>query len=244
MATAIQPVQRLNITTSQPVAPNYAGQDPNTTDPSGANNPGTIDSNPGSTSPTAPGFIADYDPSQALLNGYTNYTSQNDAGIQALTQQALNPGQSAWANLADQQQDVQATNQKDVGANSVAGQTAGAMDNLAMQGGLSSGARERAQEGGAKNLMAMDQDVGRQEGLNKLQVGVNDQQNKMQQLSQLPGIEQNQANAWEGVRAGDLQNQINENQAANTYNQNLYQSQMGAWGAAQQASATAASGKK
>lgn len=121
-------------------------------------------------------------------------------GYKATASNALNPGPSAWADLANRQQDMIGSNTLDKAAQSVAGQTAGADASLAANGGLSSGARERIAEGGAKNMAATAEDTSRQTGLNKMQIGMNDQTNKMQQLGSLNNMDmsnyQNQLQAW------------------------------------------------
>ena len=193
---------------------------------------------------TTPGFTPNYDPSQALSPGYNAQVAGNDQGFNAYKAMALQQGPSSWANLATEQQAAEALSQLDKGAQSVAGANAGAQDALAAQGGLSSGARERIAEQGATNMTDMGQNVARQENLNNLQIGMNDQQNKIQELSQLPGLENQMNQNWEDVKQTDLANEIGENQSVNAYNQNLYNQQMQAWGAAQQANATANSGKK
>jgi hypothetical protein len=152
-----------------------------------------------------------------------------DQSVQNFADMANRQGPSAWANMANQQQDTLEANSRERGAAENNAQTAQALDNLGSSGGITSGARERAAEGGAKNYMNMSQDAARQGGLNKLQIGVNDQQNKIQEMGQLPGME-----------SAALQPQF---QQAGMY-QNLYNQQMQDYAAQQQANAIANSGKK
>lgn len=195
--------------------------------------------------PTTPGFSPIYNAStQALSPGYDQQVAANSQGFDAFRDQALRQGPSAWATTALQQQALESENQKEKGIESTAGANAAANDSLAAQGGMSSGARERVAEGGEKNMLDMNQNVSRQENLNNLQIGMNDNQNKMQELSQLPGMEQSRVNAWETTKQGDLSNQLAENKSLNDYNQNIYNQQMNAWAADKQAKATASSGKK
>lgn len=195
-------------------------------------------------SPVTPGFTPNYTPDEALSPGYDAQVAGNEGGFQAFKNAALSQTQSPWAAQANQQQDLESLNQLDQGKQQTAGAEAGAKDALAAQGGLSSGARERVAETGANNEVNMGQNVARQENLNKLQIGMNDQQNKIQELSQLPGMENTLNQNWENAKSTDLSNQIAENQSVNSYNQNIYNQQMAAWGANQQANATANSGKK
>lgn len=194
--------------------------------------------------PGEPGFNKVYDPStMSMLPGYEDFMKKNSAGYNAFRSMALRNGPSNWANLASTQQEVQGQDQKNKAVQSTNAATAGAQDQLAMRGGLTSGARERAVEAGANNLTGSEQGIERQTGQNKLQISMNDEQNRMSELGQLPGMESSRAGQWEGVRAADNQNNILENQAKNAFDQNLYNQKMTAWAAGKQAEATANSGK-
>lgn len=178
-------------------------------------------------------------------------TSGLDQSVDQFKDMAERQGPSAWATLAGQQQDALMNNNIERGQSEANASTAGAMDQLASSGGLSSGARERAAEAGATNTMNMTQNAGRQNTLNQLQVGVNDQQNKIQELGMLPGMESQalqpefqKESIWQNAANTNNQDIMAENQNANNYNQNLYNQQMSAWGANQQANATQNSGKK
>lgn len=205
--------------------------------------------------PSIPSYIPQYNAStMALAPGLENQLNQiqmDPAALNAFKEQALRKGPSAWANLATNQQMAQEAGQRENAAKQASTQTAQAEDRLASSGGLSSGARERAATEGGKNYLNMSQDLGRQGNLNKLQIGINDESNRIQQLSQLPGMELQalnpalqKAGMLENANVADLGAQIAGNSAQNQYNQNIYNQQMQAWGANQQANATANSGKK
>lgn len=211
--------------------------------------------------PTYPGNAAPYTPvynpgTESLLPGVEQQnaginTNPLDMSVSNFADMANRKGPSAWATTAGTQQNALAENQLEQGASQTNAQTAQAEDNLASSGGLTSGARERAAEGGATNYMNMSQNVQRQNTLNQMQIGVNDQQNKMQEMGELPGMESQalqpefqKANTWENAHATDVGNEINSTNAQNTYNQNTYAQQMQAWAANQQANATLNSGKK
>lgn len=153
------------------------------------------------------------------------YVPIGGPAVTQLTQLGLNQGLSPWALLAEQQQEQLKENAQSQGAQSVAGQTAQTDAGLEANGGLSSGARERAAEGGAKNYISMVQSTGQQANANDMQIGMNDEQNKIQQLGTAANIEGQNATA------------------ANSYNQNAYNTQMQAWAANQQANATENAGK-
>lgn len=207
--------------------------------------------------PTTPFYNPIYNPqTQSLLPGVESQLAGIDLtgldqSVKSFQDLADRQGPSAWATLANQQQNALAENARERGAGETNASTAAALDQLGSSGGITSGARERVAEAGQKNYMNMNQDVSRQNTLNQLQIGVNDQQNKMQEMGMLPGMEMQalqpefqKANMWEGAHAGDIQNQIGSNEYANQWNQNLYNQQMSAWAANQQAKATANSGKK
>lgn len=191
---------------------------------------------------TAPGFNPLFDMSK--LQGELNAIPTNMQGINAYRSQALRTGPSTWASLQKTNNAAKQASQKEQVAQEGVGQTAQALDQLAASGGLSSGARERAVEGGQKNVMDMQQNLAREGNLNDIQTNMNDESNRIQQLGQLPGME-NEATKPLFEKSQILTNAQGQNNAAqNAYNQNLYNQQNQAWYAGQQANATAASGKK
>ena len=178
------------------------------------------------------------------LQSQLNAIPVNMQGANAYAAQALRTGPSAWANLANIQNAEQLETQKEQAEAQGAGQTASVENQIASSGGLSSGARERAAESGANSVLDMQQGLQKQGNENSLQIGINDEQNRISQLGALPGIE-NEAIQPLFQKADILTNaQAQQNQAANTWNMNLYNTQMGAWGAQQSANAIADSGKK
>lgn len=198
---------------------------------------------PNAPQPNIPNYVVGYDPSTMSLSDYLA-GKYDSSGLKAFQSEALRKGPSAWANLATQDQAVQAGAARENAAGQTNSQTSQAMDDLASRGGLSSGARERATTEGAKNYLSMSQDLGRQENLNKLQIGMNDQQNKIQELSALPGMQQQQAQMYTSAKQADIASTVAENANRNNYNQSTYGTQMAGWAANQQANATAKSGKK
>lgn len=184
-----------------------------------------------------PNYSSSYDPSMAQLPGYEQHIAENSAGTNKFKNQAMSDTASPWATIANQANQQNATNAMDKAAGASAGATAGAVNQIAATGGLSSGARERVIEGGAHNLMNMQQGIQQNAGTNATNIGMQDAQIKQQELSQLPGMEFGQNNAWQSVRGGDQANQLNENQNKNAFNLTKY-------AAGQQANATANSAPK
>lgn len=180
---------------------------------------------------------------QALQDSLNNIPTDM-TGINAYRSQALRSGPSTWASLQKTSNAAQLANQKEKAVQSGAAQTAGADAQLASNGGLSSGARERVAEGGAKNAMDVSQNLQREANINDLQTGINDETNRIQQLGALPGLE-NQATQPLFQKAQILTNaNAQENEAANQYNQSLYQTNMAGYGANQSANATASAGNQ
>jgi hypothetical protein len=194
---------------------------------------------------TAPG--AEYNPWQfpGAPPTYTGSYDPNTMGVESdpramdqFRKEALREGPSRYATLANQQQDTLSMNAKQSAADQNAGSIAQGQNNLAMSGGLDSGARERLQTKGNQNLLDMNQKINQTSANNKMQIGMNDEQNRVSQLGQVPGM-QNQQNQAAEFNVG---NAINEGNTANTYKYGIYNTQMKGYAAGQQAAATQNSG--
>lgn len=159
-----------------------------------------------------------------LVNEYMSMMPQE--GYNAYQGEALRQGPSAWAGMTNNMANLKEADARERGAGEVAGQTAQSRSQLAAQGGLTSGARERIAEGGAKNYMAMSQDLARQGLSNETQVGVQDEQNRMSNLGNFASME-----GTKGQNAAD-------------YAMRQYEAKVKGWAANEQANATADAGKK
>jgi hypothetical protein len=172
-------------------------------------------------------------------------------GMNKFRGEALRTGPSSWATLANKQQNLEERMARQRAMSEGASGAAGARSQLAMRGGLSSGAKERLARDANKNYLMMSQDIGAQGTKNRGQISMNDEQNRITQLGQLPGME-NQAiqgdlaklSMWGQGRQFDTNQAVNEAGRKNDYNLGRYKEKMAAWGANQQANATAKSGKK
>lgn len=202
-------------------------------------------SSPGYTSPMTgvPSLGAD---ASQLLSGNQLDTS----GLNEFQSQAESQGPSQWAQQAEGQQNYLAMQAKDQGAATTAGQTATAQAALAAKGGLSGGAAERLAQGGANNYLNMTQGINNTETGNNMQIGMNDQQNKLSMLGQLPGMQLgaanfglNQAQTQLGADTNDASNIYNANNSLNNFNMNAYGQAMGGFGAQQEALGQASAGK-
>lgn len=172
-------------------------------------------------------------------------------GLEKFRGEALREGPSAWAKLAQQKQALEEKDARERGGREQATRAAEARANLAMRGGLTSGARERVAKAGMKDYLDMSQEVGRQGGLNRLQIGMNDEQNRIQQLGMLPGMEAaalqpelEKTRLHGQARQYDIEQAVKEKQARNAWAMDQYKEQMSAWAANRQARATENAGKK
>lgn len=215
------------------------------------NNPWAFPKNP----PPAPGYMAGFDPATMSLTpemmARIGGLRMDTRGLEAFRNLALRGGPSAAARIMERKSFAEEADARERAKREARGTAAEARTELAMRGGLSSGARERIATGGARNLLAMSQDTGRQGNLNRMQIGINDEQQRISQLSMLPGMEQGlfnsllqKENLWARARESDIARAMQENQNRNSYNQNLYAQQMQAWAAQRQAEATENAGKK
>lgn len=193
----------------------------------------------------APGYTAAYDPNQMSLTNYLgDLYGQNSEGYNQFKEEALRKGPSSWLNMNLLAGDLQEQTQREGAQRESNAATAGAMDKIASSGGMSSGARERAAESGAKNYLGMSQDLQRQGNMNDLNMRITDEGNRINMMTQLPGMEQNRVSTWEQARQADINNQMQEVSRLNQYNQDLYKSRLEAAAAERQARATENSGKK
>lgn len=184
---------------------------------------------------------------QALLDKL----QMDPRGLNKFREEALRKGPSAWATLARRDQLARESDSRERGTKEVAAHTAGALDQLAARGGLSSGARERVASSGAHDYLAMSQDLARQGNLNSLQIGMNDEQNRMQQLQALPGMEIQamqpgiqKATMWGQARQFDQSQAAAEAARKSQFEMMKYQEEMKDRYATMQANATLHGGKK
>lgn len=141
---------------------------------------------------------------QSMTGRMMDVDAANSQGYNALKGEALRTGPSGWFNAQNSYNKLDEKNMRDRAGAEASGQTAKARSDLAAQGGLSSGARERVAENGQKNYMNMSQDITRQGQLNNMNMQVQDQGNKLKALSAMPGIEQNKINSWEAAHQADI----------------------------------------
>lgn len=204
-----------------------------------------------------PAFQTLIDPKTGLLGN--QFTLQDDyknvdlntAGLDQFRKEATRGAgtDSVWGNLQLQgAQSNAAKNLAQVDANQRSG-LAGAYDDLAAQGGVTGGARERIARGGFRDVLANRQ--GARSALNNqmLDIRKTDEQNRIGQLSQLPGMEiqkgnfdmQNQENSLR-TKEFDSKMALAEIMAGRGGNLDAWKTEMQTWGAGKSADAQAKAG--
>jgi hypothetical protein len=205
--------------------------------------------------PKDPTYQGAYNPAtmgmEDAVNAHLAGIDMNTQGLDKFRQEATRTGPSAWASLMKSKGDLEAADAQGKLGRQINAQGARAASQLAMRGGVSTGARERIARQGEQNYLDMGQDTRRQNQINQMQVGVNDESNRIQQLGMLPGMEAQAANfgldkakLWGQGRQFDIENQVKEGQSRNQFNMDRYHENMAGWAGNQQANAIAQSGGK
>lgn len=126
----------------------------------------------------------------------------------------------------------------------------GAMDDLAAQGGLSSGSRERIAKGGMRDLLMGRQDVRAQGMMDRFNISAQDEQNRLSQLQNLTGMELNRANFAASERdkglaasTADINNSLSAMDRERADAMDEWKTNMQTWGANKTADAQAKAAK-
>jgi hypothetical protein len=170
-------------------------------------------------------FESQLNPDGSIKDVYKQQSQLNTQGLEAMRSGALrDPSQaSRWRDIAQGQAMDQFGRQQ-------AGQLQQAQNNLAAQGGLSSGARERLQN------QAMQSGIQGKQGIWG-QMAMQDEQNRLGQLAQLPGQELAAAGYKSNIDAANIGRGLGEVQARRAFDMGKYQQDMQAWGALNTANA-------
>lgn len=182
------------------------------------------------------------------------------------------PGEaSPWANLMNQRQQIEQQDALDQNARGTAGAAATARSAIAARGGITSGGAERV----ARDAMRMGQNgaqsVYRQGVLDRLGIATKDEENRLNALEKLPGMEIasmapefDKLNMWSkmadteqqrgielglnnrdyatGVDKYNIDNVMRERDKQREFNMAKYKEDMAAWAADRQAQATEKAG--
>lgn len=179
----------------------------------------------------------------------------DSSGLDALKGRALATGQSPWAAMQLQQNEMaRQDNMGRAGAQAASG-LAQARSGLAMRGGLSGGAGASLARQNMRDAMAARQGINRQDMQNQLAVGIKDQEMKDSFLSQLPGAQnaafgaqlgqaQSAAQMGFGADQFNLQNTLSEIANKRQFDMDAWMKNMEVEAANRQATATENAGKK
>lgn len=175
----------------------------------------------------------------------------NTQPMDEYTKEAMRTGPSAAANLAMNKQDIESSHALDTSNAAAAGAAASAKNDLAMHGGLRSGAAEEIGTRMGNRAAETAQGTRNQAMTNKANIALTDEGNRVQMLGNAPGMQTQAAEfglqkgqGLLGTAEGDVNRVQLENSKENAFNLGRYNSAMQAWGASKQADATANSGKK
>lgn len=179
----------------------------------------------------------------------------NTQGLDKFRNFALSDGPSEYAQNLLQKQGLEQQNALQDAARNQASQAAQARTNMAMRGGINSGAAERLARSSMLSGYNQQQQIARQGMGDRLGIQANDAQQRVQALSQLPGMEvqslqpqfQKTSLWFQGANADRTANmQAQQNNIANTlaeqnaqrqFDQNNYNQKMSAYGGIKQAQA-------
>lgn len=176
----------------------------------------------------------------------------DETGLSALRTRATGTGPSPWMNMMLQKQGVEQAEAMDTAARTAAGQTASARNMLARSGGLSGGAAERLAAKGAESELMARQGVFRQGMLDRANIGVEDERQRLDLLKSLPGQELAAAqyktamdtyntDALNQGQQFNIGNRMQDLSNRNQFGQNIFGTQMAGYGAQQTAAGIAAS---
>ena len=191
----------------------------------GKNSDGTVTKFDEAGRPVMADFNSQLGPDGKIKSVYQTQNNYNTGAIDSMRTDALRaPGTaSKWGEMASAN-----------AANSIAkqqgGQLATATSNLAMQGGLRSGARERLQAQSQQNGLATKQNAFNQ-------IAMQDETNRLNGVNNLATQELNLANFDKGVQDTNIGRATSEIGQQRTYDMNKYNEAMRAWAAQQTANA-------
>lgn len=178
------------------------------------------------------GLLPDGPPSYQGLPLGNSVASRNNilghydtSSIDALKARANAVGKSPWASMQEEALGSQGAKQAMQGV-------MGARSQLAQKGGLSRGASERLATAGARN--ATDARLGAAQ-----QATMQDEQQKLDIMKALPGLESQEAQTRLAIDSPWLQMQGQNAQLQNAFNADLFKTKMGAYGAAKNSQAIA-----
>ncbi|MNJ94790.1 hypothetical protein D3C87_124930 [compost metagenome] len=212
-------------------------------------------------SPIKPGWEGITNPDGSLGDQYVlgdwNEVTADQEALNKYKETALrDAGQaSPWASMMLQKQEQEQLAALDNAAQMQASGYNQALSTLAQTGGVSGGARERMARSSANSGMLGRQAALRDGTLDRMNIGLQDETNRMDQLGNLQGMQNTQADIkfknqekQLGIDQTNLNNRLGEVDKKRMYDLDSWKQQMQTWGANKsadaQAKAAGSGGKK
>lgn len=198
-------------------------------------------------SPIRPEYTSLLDPATGLLKKeyqmeMGNLDLSKIDSFNKFKEQANRKGPSEWAKLMQEQINQQRMAGMEKAANQAMSGAAMARSGLAMRGGMSSGARERIAMQSARDLMSARQGVGRSSNEGLLKINIQDEDNRLKFLQQLPGMEIDAEKFNLGntakVKEFNIMRALEEKNKKDIQDLDVYKEQQKKWAAERQAQAT------
>lgn len=118
-----------------------------------------------------------------------NSLQADPAALNAIKARAMSTGDSPWALMQKEKLGLEELTARDRLPGQAMQASSAANANLAMRGGLQSGARERIARQGMRDMSLANQAVGRDMATNRLNLSIADDAQKMNALMQIPGMD-------------------------------------------------------
>lgn len=175
--------------------------------------------------------ISELDPTQ-----WEAYQRMRQEGLRGPDQQ------SAWAKIQTQRQAAEEAAARDAAAKQALSGTAQAQSQLAMRGGLGSGAQTSLARDMQRNLLSQRQGVQRQGIGARLDIAKQDEEARQRSLGALTGYEMDIGKANKQVQQYNLNNLLKEAEGRRAWEQQQYSEKMKAWAAEKEAQASSGGG--
>ncbi len=160
-----------------------------------------------------------FDSNISQLDNRLGGINLDKTALNELQKRALDPNQSAWAQMMLGKEDLAKSGLVDTNARQGKAGLSSAFSALASRGGLSAGARERIAKKNSLDVLLGRQGIEAGSAANKLNIGIEDERNKTDILKALPGM---QVQALEPeLRKTGLWANLAENEAGRKQNLNL-----------------------
>lgn len=179
---------------------------------------------------TPPSYEGTRDVKTGELLGQYKFDPYGGEALKALKEQAFSQGESPWAKMQLQKQQMEQQNARGAAGRQAMQASAQAQSGLARMGGLGGGARALLAKQGARDALMAQQGVSREGMGQRLGIQAEDLNRKQGLLSQFGNTEVQGQQFNIGQSTGDIKNRA-------MFDANRYNQQMQAWGAQQSANA-------